>query len=64
LLRKIKGLVKKKVLMDPEIQMNPYHLNELFFLVQSSGVHRLHVEFTNHGGELGVFLFFQKPRLA
>jgi len=47
---------------DPEIQMNPYHLNELFFLLQINGVHRFHTEFTDHGGELGVFLYFQKPR--
>ena len=43
---------------DPEIQMNPYHLNQVMFLLQCAGVERLHLEFTNHGGELGVFLFF------
>lgn len=45
---------------DPEMQMNPYHLNELLFLLQKAGVSRLHAEFTDHAGELGVFLFFQK----
>ncbi|MGA2189097.1 MAG: class I SAM-dependent methyltransferase [Steroidobacteraceae bacterium] len=45
---------------DPEIQMNPYNLNEIMFLMQTAGVQRCHVEFTDHGGELGVFLFFQK----
>ena len=45
---------------DPEMQMNPYHLNELLFILQGAGVRRFHVEFTDHGGELGVFLFFQK----
>jgi SAM-dependent methyltransferase len=44
---------------DPEMQMNPYHLNEILFVLQSAGVRRFHVEFTDHGGELGVFLFFQ-----
>jgi 2-polyprenyl-3-methyl-5-hydroxy-6-metoxy-1,4-benzoquinol methylase len=48
---------------DPEMQMNPYPLNELFFLMQNAGVHRFHVEFTDHGGELGIFLYFQKPRV-
>ena len=48
---------------DPEMQMNPYHLNELLFLMQNAGVHRFHVEFTDHGGELGVFLYFQKPHV-
>ena len=47
---------------DPEMQMNPYHMNELLFLMQRSGVTRFHTEFTDHGGELGVFLFFQRSR--
>lgn len=45
---------------DPEMQMNPYVLNEILFLAQSAGVRRLHLEFTDHGGELGVFIFFRK----
>lgn len=47
---------------DPEMQMNPYHLNELLFLMQRAGVRRFHTEFTDHGGELGVFMFFQKTQ--
>ncbi len=47
--------------LDPEMQMNPYHLNELLFIIQSSGIKNMHTEFTDHGGELGVFLYFQKP---
>jgi SAM-dependent methyltransferase len=43
---------------DPEIQMNPYNINEIFFLMQRRGVQQFHVEFSDHGGELGVFLFF------
>lgn len=46
---------------DPEMQMNPYHMNEMLFLMQAAGVRRFHVEFTDHGGELGAFIFFQKP---
>ncbi len=45
---------------DPEMQMNPYHMNEVLFSLQSAGVSRFHTEFTDHGGELGVFVFFQK----
>lgn len=45
----------------PEMQMNPYNLSELAFLMQQAGVQRFHAEFTDHGGELGVFLFFSKP---
>ena len=46
---------------DPEIQMNPYNMNEILFLLQKRGTSRLLTEFTDHGGELGVFLYFQMP---
>lgn len=45
---------------DPEMQMNSYHLNRVFFILQCAGVARVHTEFTDHGGELGVFLFFRR----
>lgn len=48
--------------VDPEMQMNPYQLTELYFFLQVAGVRRVHSEFTDHGGELGVFLYFQKPQ--
>ncbi len=44
----------------PTMQMNAYLLNSLFRTLQQAGVRRLHVEYTNHGGCLGVLLFFQK----
>jgi SAM-dependent methyltransferase len=44
---------------NPEMQMNPYSMNELLFFIQRLGVRRIHTEFTDHGGELGVFMFFQ-----
>ena len=46
---------------DPEMQMNTYRLNELFFMLQSIGVQNIYTQFTDHGGELGVYLYFQKP---
>ena len=46
---------------DPEMQMNAYPLGELAFILQSAGVAQFTAEFTDHGGELGVFLFFSKP---
>jgi SAM-dependent methyltransferase len=46
---------------EPEMQMNPYSMNELLWFVQAEGVQRFHADFTDHGGELGVFLFFQAP---
>jgi SAM-dependent methyltransferase len=49
---------------DPEMQMNAYPLGELAFLLQSSGIQGFQAQFTDHGGELGVFLFFKKPALS
>jgi 2-polyprenyl-3-methyl-5-hydroxy-6-metoxy-1,4-benzoquinol methylase len=46
---------------DPEMQMNAYPMNQILFLLHQSGIRRMHVEFTDHAGELGVFMFFQKP---
>jgi 2-polyprenyl-3-methyl-5-hydroxy-6-metoxy-1,4-benzoquinol methylase len=63
-LRIVKRLVRRSVRRDPEMQMNPYNVNELFFLIQSAGVHNLHAELTDHGGEVGLFLYFQKPQKA
>jgi len=45
---------------DPEMQMNPYNVNELLFLIQRSGVKQYYAEFTDHGGELGIVLYFQR----
>jgi SAM-dependent methyltransferase len=44
---------------DPEMQMNPYNMNEILFLTQAAGARRLYADFTDHGGELGLFIFFQ-----
>jgi 2-polyprenyl-3-methyl-5-hydroxy-6-metoxy-1,4-benzoquinol methylase len=43
---------------DPVMQMNPYNINEILFLMQRHGIEQFHAEFSDHGGELGVFLFF------
>jgi hypothetical protein len=45
---------------DPEMQMNPYNMNEILFFIQNAGVQKLYADFTDHGGELGLFMFFQK----
>jgi hypothetical protein len=44
----------------PEMEMNPYPVNELLSLVQDAGGQSLHVELTDHGGCRGVILFFKK----
>ncbi len=46
---------------DPEMQMNFYNLSELMFLVERTGAQQVHVEFTNHGGAIGAFVYFRRP---
>jgi len=46
---------------DPEMQMNSYNLNELLFMVQQLGARQVHLEFSDHGGELGAYLYFRRP---
>lgn len=46
---------------DPLMLMNAYPLTPMFFLLQTAGITSVHTQFTDHGGELGVFLFFQRP---
>jgi SAM-dependent methyltransferase len=44
----------------PVMQMNPYLLNPILQVLQLSGVRRFHAAFSDHGGELGLILFFKK----
>lgn len=44
---------------DPVIQMHPCNVNQILFVLQTHQVRRFHTEFTDHGGELGLFIFFQ-----
>ena len=46
---------------DPQMQMNSYSLNDLLFIAQRRGVQTVHVELTDHGGELGAVLLFRRP---
>ncbi|MBF0383303.1 MAG: class I SAM-dependent methyltransferase [Magnetococcales bacterium] len=46
---------------DPEMQMNHYNLNKLFYILQSMGIKNIYLDFTDHGGELGQYLYFKKP---
>jgi SAM-dependent methyltransferase len=46
---------------DPVMLMNAYNLSEIAYLIQTAGIASFYSEFTDHGGELGVFLFFRRP---
>jgi len=46
---------------DPVMEMHSYPMNELLYLVQTCGARTAHLEFTDHGGELGVVVYFRRP---
>ena len=48
----------------PAMQMNPYTLNPLFHTLQENNVTQIAIRLSDHGGEYGTNLFFQKPLIA
>jgi len=60
--RSLRGIARNIVYpgKDPRMQMNTHGLNQLYFMLQSGGVEEMFTEFTDHGGVLGVFLYFRK----
>ena len=57
------NLLRGKKPNYPQMEMNPYDLNRLFRHVQDGGAENCHIEFSDHGGELGVIIYFRKPHL-
>jgi SAM-dependent methyltransferase len=45
----------------PAMQMNSYDLNAVLRTIQGAGVRDFFAEFTNHGGHLGLLLYFRAP---
>ena len=56
------NLIQGRDFFAPHMQMNEYNLNRLFLGIQDIQVANCYTEFTDHGGELGMILYFQKPR--
>ena len=56
------NLIKGRTFFAPQMQMNAYDLNKLFFIMQKSNIYEFHAEYTNHGGDLGIIVYFKKPK--
>lgn len=54
------NLVRGRPFFAPQMQMNCYDLNRVFLLIQKAGAACCHTEFTDHGGELGMIVYFRK----
>ncbi|EGJ09961.1 hypothetical protein RBXJA2T_06520 [Rubrivivax benzoatilyticus JA2 = ATCC BAA-35] len=42
------------------MQMNFYNASQLLFILQRAGVGAVYSELTDHGGALGLFLYFRR----
>ena len=54
------NLIKGKGFFAPQMKMHTYDLNQIFSILQKSKIQQVHHEFTNHGGHLGIVLYFKK----
>jgi SAM-dependent methyltransferase len=57
------NLIQKKPFATPLMQWNNYNLNYIFSTLQEKGCSDCYIRFTDHGGHLGVLIFFQKKAL-
>jgi cyclopropane fatty-acyl-phospholipid synthase-like methyltransferase len=62
LAKNVINLFKERDFFGPQMQMNTYDLNRLLLIMQKMNICEFHAEYTNHGGVLGVVLFFRKPK--
>lgn len=60
-LAKMLNIKQSNTDQDPSMIMNLYSMDEIFFLLHSMAITNIHVEFTDHDGVLGCFLYFRKP---
>ncbi len=56
------NVIRGRGIREPQMQMNNYDLNKMFLVMQKANVCKFHAEFTNHGDELGIIVYFQKPK--
>jgi SAM-dependent methyltransferase len=60
LARNFINVIKGRNLFATDMQMNNYDLNKLLFLMQKSNVYEIYAEYSDHGGWLGIILYFRK----
>lgn len=60
LLNGLFNLAKGQELGRPAMQMNSYSLNRIFEILMLAGCSQLNIEFSDHNGNRGVMIYFQK----
>jgi protein-L-isoaspartate O-methyltransferase len=56
--------IKRRPFFAPHMQMNDYDLNRLVRMLHANQIPGFHAEHTNHGGHLGLILYFRKPHFC
>jgi SAM-dependent methyltransferase len=56
----IVNLMRGRRFFAPQMQMNNYDLNRLCWLMQTDNFGEFYAEYTDHGGNWGVILYFQR----
>lgn len=59
-LNTLNNLLRARPLRTPNMQMNPYPMNRVLALLQTQGCGNLHLIFTEHNGNRGCLMLFQK----
>ena len=59
-LSNIINLIKKRDFFYPQMEMFVYDLNKISFILKESNMKEFFREYTNHGGVLGVYIYFKK----
>ena len=55
------NLLRGKRFFEPVMHMTNYDLRRIFRILDKAGVDRVMTERTNHGGSLGLMLYFSRP---
>lgn len=58
------NLIQRRPLSTPVFEMYRYPMNDVLRMIADAGVRSLHLEMTDHGGEVGALIVFQKGELA
>jgi ubiquinone/menaquinone biosynthesis C-methylase UbiE len=59
------NLIEGRHFFYPQMQMNSYDLNKVFYWIQQNKIRDFYAQYTNHGGEfLGILVYFKKPKAA
>lgn len=60
----VTNLLRGRAFSYPLMQMNRYDLNRLFTILMDGKCHEVYTLFSDHGGHLGVVLYFRKGARA